>query len=422
MDDRHSLRRRILHWLGIYAVLLMLAVFVQGFALNESAERLVWQSLLDAEMDNYLQRRAEDPAYRWRDTGHIHLYAPDSDAPTPEPLLQLPAGLHDEIDVDGRLVASLIRDVDGTRYALTLGIDEFEQQERRLTGLIVITTLLLVLVLAALVAWGLRRMLRPLSDLASDIATLKPDRHGQRIEVAPTAGSELHVIAGALNDYLRRHELFVERERVFIDTASHELRTPIAVIAGATELALEQPDLSAATRARIQRADRTARDVEQLISLLLVLAKEPEKLSRNNDRLALDELIPDIVDDHRYLARDKDLDIVAEPLPHCEIVAPLAVVQAAIGNLLRNAIEKSDQGTIHVRLSTDATVTIEDPGHGMTPEQISRIYAQVARGGGRDGGGIGLDLISRLCEHLGWRLNIESAPGHGTISTLRFPQ
>lgn len=63
---------------------------------------------------------------------------------------------------------------------------------------------------------------------------------------------------------------------------------------------------------------------------------------------------------------------------------------------------------------------IEDPGHGMTPEEIAQIYARVARGGGRDGGGIGLDLISRLCEHLGWRLDFASDEGRGTTTTLRM--
>ncbi|HEY5613733.1 MAG TPA: ATP-binding protein, partial [Lysobacter sp.] len=65
------------------------------------------------------------------------------------------------------------------------------------------------------------------------------------------------------------------------------------------------------------------------------------------------------------------------------------------------------------------TVTIEDPGHGMTPEEISAIHARMARSGGsRDGGGIGLDLIARLCEHLGWKLDIASAVERGTRTTL----
>src|SRR5690606_18137576 len=143
------------------------------------------------------------------------------------------------------------------------------------------------------VARGLRRSLRPLSDLASDIAALSPDHPGQRVALDEHASSEMHVIAAALNDYLRRQDAFVERERVFIDTASHELRTPVAVIAGASELALEQPGLPGATRQQVQRIHRTARDVERLITLLLTLARDPARLSRSNDVVLLHELLPD---------------------------------------------------------------------------------------------------------------------------------
>ena len=149
-------------------------------------------------------------------------------------------------------------------------------------------------------------------------------------------------------------------------------------------------------------------------------ANDPARLSRSSDVVMLHELLPDIIDDHRHLLAGKDLQVIVDDLQPCSVSAPLHIVQAAIGNLLRNAIENSDRGEIHVRLDADATVTLQDPGHGMTPEDISRLYAQMARGGGREGGGIGLDLLARLCEHLGWTLSIQSAPGRGTISRLRL--
>ena len=65
-------------------------------------------------------------------------------------------------------------------------------------------------------------------------------------------------------------------------------------------------------------------------------------------------------------------------------------------------------------------VEIADPGHGMTPEQISAIHARMARGGEREGAGIGLDLIARLCEHLGWTLDFDSQPQRGTTARLNF--
>src|SRR5690606_524863 len=116
------------------------------------------------------------------------------------------------------------------------------------------------------------------------------------------------------------------------------------VIAGAAELAMATPAVPPEARAKLARIHRTTRDMERLLSLLLVLAKDPARLAQANDRILLDELLPEIVDDHRPLAAASGLAIELAPLPRCELVAPVPVVQAAIANLLRNAIENSDSG------------------------------------------------------------------------------
>jgi signal transduction histidine kinase len=417
MKQRRSLRAQIMLWLGGYAVLL--AGVIVLFLADEFLEDMVWESLLKQEIALYRERKAADPGHAWPDADALRIYATPG-RPPPAGLALLPQGVHDDFWLDGRENVVLVQRVDGVNYIVVRDITEIELIEDTLILAALGLALILVVVVGVVVAWGLRRSLRPLSDLASDIAALSPDAAGQRIRVSEKAATELVVISNALNDYLRRHEAFVERERVFIDTTSHELRTPIAIIAGASELALEQPDLPPPARQQVLRVHRTARDVERLIALLLTLAKDPARLSRSNDVVLLHELLPDIIADHQHLMQGKDLAVVVDALAPCSVAAPLHIVQAAIGNLLRNAIENSDRGEIHIRLDADATVTLEDPGHGMTPEDISRIYAQMARGGSREGGGIGLDLLARLCEHLGWTLSIQSAPGRGTISRLRL--
>ncbi|MBM7093291.1 HAMP domain-containing histidine kinase, partial [Streptomyces sp. S12] len=247
-----------------------------------------------------------------------------------------------------------MRDVDGRRLILALDIDDMEHREFDLALTIAASAITTLLLLCAVIGWGVHRLVRPLTNMAQRIGGLRPDRSGQRVDVPDSASSELVVIADAVNDYLQRNDRYVERERAFIDSASHELRTPISVIAGAAEIALDHSELPAGTRHQLNRIRRTSRDVEQLISLLLVLAKDPKRLSANSDRVALDHLLPEIVEDHRHLTRDKDLTLAIAPLPPCEILAPLPIVQAAIGNLLRNAIENSDRGEIAIRLLGDA--------------------------------------------------------------------
>ena len=158
-----------------------------------------------------------------------------------------------------------------------------------MTLTVVGSSITLILLLGLSVVWSVNRLVRPLSSMAQQIGHLRPDQAGQRVDIPASASTELVVIADALNGYLDRNEHFVERERAFIDSTSHELRTPIAVIAGAAELALAKPELSESARNQLARIHRTARDVEQLISLLLVLAKDPARLAGASDRFALDE-------------------------------------------------------------------------------------------------------------------------------------
>ncbi len=417
--SRPRLRNRLLFWLLCYVALLSLVLVVAGLVLNEHAERMVWRSLLNTEMNHYLQRSAEDPGYHWRDADGMRLFH-WNDGPPPDEVAPLAPGLHDDVWVEGKLCVVLVRDAPQGRLALALDITEFEGLEASI-GLRALALILgAVLLLGVLLAFAIGRIVRPLTTMADDIARLRPERGGQRIAVGPRGSHEQQVIADAFNDYLQRNERFVERERAFIDSASHELRTPIAAIAGAAQLAAQQEGLPPAAREQVQRALRSARHVERLIALLLALAKDPKRLADAADRVALHELLPEIVDDHWYLTRDKRLEVRIDALAESEIDAPLEIVRAAVGNLLRNAIEHSDGGTVQVRLDADASVTIADPGHGMSPEEIAQIYSRLARGESRDGGGIGLDLIARLCEHLGWRLDIDANPEGGTVARLRF--
>lgn len=416
---RASLGSRMLMWLLAYITLATCALFLAVNWVHENAEHTVWQALLDTELDSVVSRMHVEPGYRWQDSDTMQLYRQVPGERWPAALDGAGPGLHDEVEIGDRRSAVLVRDDDRLgRMALALDITDFEALEQFVTRWSLIGGASLIMI-TVIVAWlGSYRLLRPLRRLADDIQRLRPEATRQRIDVDPKGSAELFVIADALNGYLTRHEQFVERERLFIDTASHELRTPIAVIVGATELALRQNGLSEAARIRVSRAFRTAREVEQLIALLLVLAKDPGRLERSSDRIALHELVPEIVEDHRHLLQGKALEVDIVDIEECEIVAPIGIVQAAIGNLLRNAIENSDQGTIFVRVDASATVTIEDPGHGMVPEEIARIYARLARATGRDGGGIGLNLVARLCEHLGWRLSLDSVPGRGTRAEL----
>ncbi|MDR2872637.1 MAG: HAMP domain-containing histidine kinase, partial [Xanthomonadaceae bacterium] len=360
---RMTLRQRVLLWMAIYVVVLCVIVTISGFVVHERAEHMVWKELLESELDHIVRRNHEEPDYRWQDSGTLSLYRINTDPELPAVLKSLRPGLYDAVYVQDQLSTVLVRDVPELgRVALVLDIADFTEMERFVERWVLLASVSIALITVVMTSVAMKRIVRPLSELTEHIRQLNPGALGQRVGVNEKATPEMAVIADAVNDYLQRNDRFVERERVFINTASHELRTPIAVILGAAELAQEQPDVPAAVRAQVQRISHNASGVQQLIMMLLVLAREPGKLAEISGMVDLDQLLPEVVSDHMHLAKDKELRLILTALPPCRVSAPFVVVQTAIGNLLRNAIENSDSGEIRIELRTDATVIIDEIG------------------------------------------------------------
>ena len=110
----------------------------------------------------------------------------------------------------------------------------------------------------------------------------------------------------------------VERERAFLNMASHELRTPIAVIAGSAEVALDAPVDPSAVRPSLERILRTARDMERLVALLLALAKDPARLQAVAEPVALKVVVPDCTKTIVHTADPRKPRIVDDFLEHAQ--------------------------------------------------------------------------------------------------------
>lgn len=403
----------------VYAALLSLAVFVHGQIVNSQAEDLTWKSLLQSELEHFIQRSDEDPQYRWTDTDTVQLFGDDEHSPIPTYYSKFTPGIHDGVRVGERDKVILVGQVRGRKLVLALDITQLQQHEDNLGLWMLGSNVLAIVLLGLLVAWGLGRVLKPLTTLSNQIRRLTPEQPGQLIEVDPQASSEQAVITDSLNDYIRRNEDFVEREKQFINSVSHELRTPVAVIAGAADLASAPGASEKVIQHQLSRIREIAASVEALISILLVLTKSADRLEKSSELISLSELVQASANDHLYLCADRALVIEFKDTAHPVILAPATVVHVVVGNLIRNAIENSDKGTIRIEVEQDGRVVIDDPGHGMTPEEISALYARMIKGEAREGQGIGLELIARLCGHLNWTLSFQAKPdGKGTRSTV----
>lgn len=420
--SRRPLRARIALSLFFYSLLLGAAMLTLGYVVNERVEQLVWESLLSAELEHLLDHPPAPGESVLIQSGTLRAFRERPGAPEPGlpvALRGLAPGLHDEIRIGSHEYAVLVRPTPEETLYMTIDITELEATESSMTGMVLVGSMGLAALLAGLTWWLAGRLTHSISRLTDRIDELKPDEAGSRVHFDEHLDDELERIVAALNRLLVRTDGYLARERDFLNMASHELRTPVAVISGAVTLAMNHANAPDGLRKVLQRVARASRDMEQLIRMLLVLAKSPDLVNASGSDVDLVAVVNDVIEDHAHLTAQKTLTVEAGVLLPTRLVAPVQLVQVSIANILRNAIEQSDAGAVRVSVDPPGVVKIEDPGHGLSPEEISRIYARIARASGeRYSRGIGLELITRICEHLGWQLQMHSESGRGTTVTL----
>lgn len=341
---------------------------------------------------------------------------PADQAALPYELTSLSDGVHEDVSIRGRMSYVAVDRVGNARLYVLLDTEHVDAIERS-----VVTVALLIglvaLGLAAVIAIVLSRtVMRPVTQLANDVARLDPSRRNERLENR-FANREVGVIAAAFDDYMERLERVLEREQAFTEDASHELRTPLSIIAGAAELLLEEPELSAPARERVLRIRRATGQMQSLIGALLFLARGEQ--NDTPQMCALDQIVREAVDVIGVGAAAKSLEVnvTVEPV---RVSAAAVMAACVINNLLLNALNFTQAGRIDVRL-TARELVVHDTGIGIPPEDLSRIFERRYRGSQSRGFGLGLYLVSRICQRLGWRIETHSAPGLGTTFRIEFP-
>jgi signal transduction histidine kinase len=229
---------------------------------------------------------------------------------------------------------------------------------------------------------------------------------------------EVGELASALDDYAARMTSLVRRDREFNADVSHELRTPLAVIRGAAELLLANPEIPEKMRQRLQRIERAALQCTDLTTALLLLSRN----ERGSGSTNLCKLCLALADANRAQLAGRPITITVEGRSDVAINAPEAVLSVALGNLLGNACKYTAEGEVRMVIESDR-VLIEDTGPGLSSEDAARLFERGYRGssaGGTSGGGIGLSIVRRLCDLYGWTVNIAPRPERGAVATLVF--
>ncbi len=294
-------------------------------------------------------------------------------------------------------------------------------------------TNLLGLILASIVGYFVsRRMLRPIRTLTQTAKNIEVTDLGKRIEV-PAVKDELSELARTFNLMLDRIQLGFEQQRRFVSDASHELRTPVTVIRGYSDMLSRwgrQDDQALDEGISAIRSE--AEDMQELIEKLLFLARaDQNRQVLHRDRFELAELVDDVVKKTRMIAKKHTVELLGNE------DGTVYVDQVTIKQMMRIFIENSlkytpEGGKIIISSQRETKymrLEIADTGIGIAKEDQKRVFerffrvdsARTKAEGGVGGTGLGLSIARWIAEQHDIEIALESELGKGTKVILHIP-
>lgn len=318
----------------------------------------------------------------------------------------------------------------GTGYELTVG-----EPVRAVHHTIALLRLQLVamtplaIAIACIGGWLLsRRALKPVDDMARAAEAISIENLSTRLEV-PNTGDELERFGEVLNKMLARLERAVGTLSQFVADASHELRTPVALIRTNAEIALRRSRSPEAYREALSGIVVDTERMTALVEDLLFLARSDSAMAppMQTGPIAIGEPLEEAIDAVRHLAAKRSLRILVSSAD-AYVAGSRAMLKRLFVALLDNAIRNSREGgEIRIgieRAAESVTVSIRDFGCGIDAADLPHIFqrfyrADKSRTG--EGYGLGLSIAESIARAHGAEIGVASAPGEGATFVVRMP-
>ena len=345
------------------------------------------------------------------------------DAETPAPFDARWFTGHQRIEFATRSVGGFDFVVAADTSGVALSVDRLRSSMRLATPLALVAT--------AAVAWLLTgRALRPVERITQRVRRINAGTLGERVP-QPRSGDEIDRLAATMNAMLDRLEGSDIRLRQFVSDASHELRTPVAVLRSEAEVALRSSDsVPAADLAAgvLVEAERMQRIVDDL----LILARHDEDRSRaSTDAIDLDDVV------FEEAARRRAVLVDVTAVSAGRVAGTREDASRIVAHLLDNAARHAREqvaASLTTRPSPDpasttgyeAVLSIDDDGPGIDVSDRDRIFERFARlseARSRDAGGTGLGLavVRALVTESGGHITVEDSPSGGARFTVVLP-
>lgn len=310
-----------------------------------------------------------------------------------------------------------------------------------LTGLKKLSSLRLILLLVFIIGLVIvyvagklfaGRAVQPINMIISQVDKIEISNLNARLDEGPSK-DEIARLSATFNRLLERLEVSFQMQKNFIANASHEMNTPLTVIAGHVEVALMKVRTVEEYVRALTKVGAESKKLNQLSKKLLLLAQASTELNRSNFiRIRIDDLLWQVR--REILTRHKEF-IVRIEIPEdindeekLTVLGDEPLLKAAISNIIENGCKYSENHIVQVKLSKDPgelKIQFLDEGFGIPEDELVLIFQPFYRSTTvvekPAGHGIGLSLAEKVIALHKGKLSVSSDVGKGSIFTVWLP-
>jgi two-component system, OmpR family, sensor kinase len=305
-------------------------------------------------------------------------------------------------------------------------------------GRAILILLPLGLLLTTLISgWFVGRSLAPVSELTRQAArradgVTRPGENDLWTPISvPDSHDELGLLAQTFNQLFERMAAVGHQLRQFVSDAAHELRTPLAVLQGETELILSQPRTAAEYQKTLRVIDGELKKLSRIVQGLFMLSMaDARQLRLAKDPLYLDEVLEDACALATPSARAKKIALRRDLHGEVAYSGDEPILRQLFLIFLDNAIKYSPPNTciqVTLRESDEGLqVAFEDQGIGISAEHLPHIFERFYRAaqpeaGESQSGGLGLAIAQAIVDAVGGSIACRSGPNSGSVFTVTLP-
>lgn len=286
-----------------------------------------------------------------------------------------------------------------------------------------------VIIFAALLGYAItKRAFKPVADITATAAEISSSNDlSRRINPQGKVKDEIYDLAITFDGMLDTIQQNYEKEKQFTDDASHELRTPVAVIMAQCELAKTQGSNQNDLRDAIDSVHRQSLKMNKLLSELLMLARaDNNRAVWEMESFDLVELAEMIIDEEYSISQSKNISITLEAEDSVEVYADRTAIMRVLINFINNAIKYGNDGGF-VKISIErhgakgAKCKVSDNGIGISKSDLDKIWNRFYRADssrtddGYGSTGLGLPIAKSIIEAMGGSVSAQSVLGEGSV-------